>query len=140
MRYLVALILILALVGCSSPTPRVCIDDACLKVEIADTPAKQQAGLQNRTLEKGTGMLFVFDKPGAYRFWMHNTKIPLDIIWVNENGFVIYIAENLLPCEKTCDSYGPVGSAMYVLEANSGFVKDNGITLGKSMKYYDVWG
>jgi hypothetical protein len=83
---------------------KVCFNNYCFKVEIADTPEKRRAGLMHRvSLPENQGMLFVFEKPGIYGFWMKNTLIPLDIIWLDENFKVVYIKENVQPClEENC--------------------------------------
>jgi uncharacterized membrane protein (UPF0127 family) len=55
-----------------------------ISVEIADTPTERQTGLMNRkSMDKNSGMLFIFEQDGVYPFWMKNTLIPLDMIWIN---------------------------------------------------------
>jgi len=81
-----------------------------------------------KNLDKNKGMLFVFNKEGNYPFWMKNTLIPLDMIWINENSNVVFISENNLPCEKTiCSSINPNQNAKYVLEINAGMAEKIGI-------------
>ena len=77
-------------------------------LEVARTPQEQSTGLMNRT-ELGTnqGMLFVFSPPRPVGFWMKNTLIPLDMIFVS-NGVVKYIGAQIPPCKQDpCPSYGP---------------------------------
>lgn len=100
----------------------------CFKVEIAKTSLELSKGLTLRkSLEQNKGMLFIFEKEGNYPFWMKNTLIPLDIIWIDKNGKVVFISENNLPClparagkENNCLSITPNQSAKYVLEINAG--------------------
>jgi len=108
-----------------------------VKVEIADTGEKRAKGLMFREiLEKDSGMLFIFPVTGKHSFWMANTKIALDIIWINTNKEIVYIKENTPPCASVtnlCKSYKPSKEAKYVLEVNSGWVKNNNIKLGDSI-------
>lgn len=102
----------------------VCIKNNCFSLEIADSLQERERGLMNREhLEKGKGMLFVFKKEGIYKFWMKNTLIPLDIIWIDGAGKVVYIKEEARPCKTDlCESFGPDEKAKYVLEINGGTV------------------
>src|SRR5664279_2881599 len=68
------------------------IGQSTINIEIADTEAERTLGLGNRsTLPENNGMLFVFDKPGNYGFWMKDTNFPLDFIWIDENKNIIDI-------------------------------------------------
>lgn len=101
-------------------------------VETADTPFKQALGLMGRdSLEQNTGMLFIFSKPDKYAFWMKNTLLPLDIIWLDENMRIVDIKNNVQPCTtKTCEQYKPETAAKYVLELNSGDANKNFLNNG----------
>jgi len=109
----------------------VCFSDICIGVEVADNPEKLAKGLMFREeLPENTGMLFVFENEGIYPFWMKNTYIPLDIIWINDNFRVVHI-EHAVPCiSETCVSYTPEAVARYVVETNVGFVDENNIAVG----------
>src|SRR3990167_1233033 len=105
-------------------------------LEVANTPAFRQKGLMDRkqmALDKG--MLFVFDTEGIYPFWMKNTYIPLDIVWIDTNWTVVYIAENVQPCgsvvEALCKSVIPTKKAKYVIELNAGTVQEIGLKVGE---------
>ena len=124
----------------------VCFEKNCFVVEIADTNYKREFGLMNRTfLDKDKGMLFVFDKEDYYSFWMKDTLIPLDIIWINSNKEVVFIKENALPCnlfEKKlnqkygkCETYISDKKAKYVLEINNGLVKELNIKVGDKVNF-----
>lgn len=88
-------------------------------VEIADTPEEQRTGLMNRSsLDDGSGMLFVFDGSEYRTFWMENTLIPLDIIFISSDNEIIDIHKNATPLDRTTiTSSGP---CKYVLEINGG--------------------
>jgi len=97
------------------------VGDQVFIVEVADTSAKRTQGLMFREkLEEGHGMLFVFEKEGSHRFWMKNTLIPLDVIWISADNKVVDV-QTLQPCiEKNCPATTPVSPAKYVLEVNGG--------------------
>ncbi|MEK6889556.1 MAG: DUF192 domain-containing protein [Nanoarchaeota archaeon] len=116
---------------------KVCLKETCFQVEIADTLELRQQGLMYREqLTSNKGMLFIFDEEGIYPFWMKNTLIPLDIIWINENKEVVYIQENALPCkEEICTSYNPNKKAKYILEINSGLANKFNITMGNKLDF-----
>jgi len=107
----------------------VCFGMHCFSVEIADTNAKRERGLMFRaSLEKNKGMLFVFEKEGDYPFWMKNTLIPLDIIWMDQSGQIVYASKNLQPCGGTdCPATDPEVNAKYVLEINAGLMDELGL-------------
>jgi uncharacterized membrane protein (UPF0127 family) len=72
-------------------------------------------------------MLFVFEKEALYPFWMKNTLIPLDMIWIDVQGKVIDI-QTANPCTTdTCQDYIPSAKALYVLELNAGTSKRIGL-------------
>lgn len=118
---IISLILIL---GCS-PT-YVKIDNQKIKVEIADNPLKRQKGLMHReSLCKDCGMLFVFNKEKNHTFWMKNTLIPLDMIFINKDKYVIDIVQ-AQPCKKEpCKIYFAKNKSLYVLETNQGRFNKN---------------
>jgi uncharacterized membrane protein (UPF0127 family) len=94
----------------TSKGPYVIIAGVRLSVEVADTPAERGRGLSGREmLPENSGMLFVFDTPGRYGFWMYGMKFPLDIIWIDESLRVVYFVENAQPCVNICETYEPPG-------------------------------
>ncbi len=101
-----------------------------VNVEIANTEEKRKLGLSFRQyLGDYDGMIFVFDTDTSTPFWMKDMKIPLDIIFVDSNYFIVDIKEAQPPCSNTyCPSIYSSRSYRYVLEVNSGFVEKNGIT------------
>jgi uncharacterized membrane protein (UPF0127 family) len=111
--------------------PYVIIAGVRLSVEVVDTLAERGRGLSGREmLPENNGMLFVFDTPGRYGFWMYGMKFPLDIIWIDERLRVVYFVENAQPCVNICETYEPPEDALYVLEVNAGFVKKYGLKVG----------
>ena len=108
-----------------------CFDERCFEVEIANTDEERQKGLMFReTLDEDKGMLFIFEEEGIYPFWMKNTLITLDIIWINKEGEIVFIA-NAVPCEiEPCQIYNPNKEALYVLEVNSGIANEIGLKAG----------
>ncbi len=101
--------------------PYVEINGKVFYVEIADTEAKRRLGLMFRKrLADNHGMLFIFDKPAIQTFWMKNTYIPLDIIFIDADHKIINIATMPPETTQTCSSRGP---AMYVLEISAGLCK-----------------
>lgn len=106
-------------------------EESCVYVEIADTYQKRQTGLMGRErLDEDSGMLFVFPDEGFHSFWMKNTLIPLDIIWINSSGHIVYIKE-AAPCVKDpCIGYRPEKKANYVLEVEMGYAKRKGLMVG----------
>ena len=98
-------------------------------VEIADTEAAREKGLMYRkSMPPGRGMLFDFHSDQPVRFWMKNTYIPLDMIFIRSDGRILNIAENTTPMsEKEVPSAGPVQA---VLEVSGGTARKLGIAPG----------
>ena len=104
-------------------------------VLIADTPQKRALGLSGRKeLSGGKGMLFVFEKPGDYPFWMKDMNFAIDILWINENNEIIHILENLSP-ETYPESFASEKDSLYVLEFPAGTVVEAGVKLGDKIVY-----
>ncbi len=99
----------------------ICLKNKCFETEIAISADQQMRGLSGRSsLENNKAMLFVFPQESAYSFWMKDMKFSIDILWISENGTVIYIARNAQPCGETCQQIVPPAPAKYVLEVNAG--------------------
>jgi hypothetical protein len=97
-------------------------------LEIADTDAKRERGLMFRnSMPADHGMIFVFDAADNYRFWMKNTFIPLDIIFLDASGKVLDIEPRKAHDET---SMGPDDPALYVIELNAGAAKNIGLSRG----------
>ena len=136
------LFLILLCVSCSSHgslsrQDNVCFGKRCMTVEVVQSPEDVMRGLQHRKYLAGnTGMLFIFPKVGTYDFWMKDTLIALDMIWLDENRNVVYIAQDVLPCLKDpCPTYGPAQASRYVLEINAGDARQGHIRVGDRAEF-----
>ena len=103
-------------------------------MEIADTPQKRSFGLMyRRDLPESHGMLFLFPREERLSFWMKNTPLPLDIIFINAAHTIVSIAPNTTPfSEKPLPSDGP---AQFVLEVNGGFCQRHGVTVSDRVEF-----
>lgn len=121
--------------ACASPSlPRVTLFAADgspvhVGVEVAATPTKRNLGLMyRRDLPVSQGMLFLFPREEQQSFWMKNTPLPLDIIFISAARTIVSIAANTLPFSETPLPSG--GPAQFVLEVNAGFCQRHGIVAG----------
>ncbi len=115
--------------------PQVCYESHCFDVELAETAEDRSEGLMNRaSLDKNRGMLFIFEKEEVYPFWMKNTLIPLDIVWLDNDGRVVYISKDNQPCDQyNCFMINPGVKARYVLEINAGLCDEMGLKIGEKL-------
>lgn len=111
---------------------KACFKDFCFNVDLAVSFKDKEKGLMMReSMGTNEGMLFIYEKEGLYGFWMKNTKIPLDIIWINAENEVVFINQNTLPCnQQQCPIIDPGKNAKYVLEINAGTAEKTGIKSG----------
>ena len=132
------LLLTMFLFSCTQTTQVIVHGDekVTFQTEIADTKPKQTKGLMFRKeLPEDKGMLFVFSTPAHKRFWMINTSIPLDIIFINENKSIINI-EEAEPCGLIpCTTYPSTSKALYVLEINQGLSEKYGFKQGTKIEF-----
>jgi uncharacterized membrane protein (UPF0127 family) len=107
-----------------------------IEAELAYTDANRSRGLMFReSMPADAGMLFLFPELDVHSFWMKNTLIPLDILWLNERKEVVYLI-TAQPCKKDpCDPIIPLQKARFVLEVNAGFAKKNKIDIGSQMEF-----
>jgi len=105
-----------------------------IDIEIADDDAKREGGLMfRRQMELNQGMLFIFPDEDQLSFWMKNTYLPLDIVYLNAMKKIVRIHENVATMnEQSIPSDFP---AKYVVEVNAGFCALNRITVGDQMKF-----
>lgn len=111
------------------------------KLLIADNDKSRQIGLSGKnSLDQKTGMLFIFPKKGKYSFWMKNTKIPLDIIFIDNNK-IVHIAKNA-PAQKdnqiNLPIYTPPTEIDKVLEINGGLSEKFNIKNGDIVTFKNV--
>lgn len=108
-----------------------------VEVEIADELQEQIKGLMFRQdLDWDDGMLFVYESEKKRSFWMKNTLIPLDMLFIDADFRIIDIKEDVQPCKtESCPTYPSMFPAKYVLEVNAGFVMTNNIKIGDSVMW-----
>lgn len=110
------------------PTEKMTLRDQTFTLEIANTPDTRERGLMYRDeMPKNHGMIFIFDQPGHISFWMKNTRIPLDIIYINDAQMVtgIYTLE---PYDERGIHNPP--EARFVIELNAGRSREIGLKSG----------
>jgi uncharacterized membrane protein (UPF0127 family) len=121
--------------------PRVVFPDGfVVRVEIvADDESRAQGLMWRDQLRPGTGMLFVFPTDGLYPFWMKNTLIPLDMIWIDAGSRVAAVKFHVPPCKvENCPSYSPDATARYVLEVAGGVAEAHGLKAGDTVRFEDL--
>lgn len=106
-------------------------DGQVITAELAVTDEERARGLMFREqLGSDQGMLFVFKEEGFHSFWMKNTLIPLDILWLDKDKRIVHIEKDVPPCpDEPCPSYSPRVPALYVLEMKAGSVEERGLNL-----------
>ena len=117
---------------------KVSIEGYELSAEIPVTGELMSKGLSVKNqLRENESMLFVFEEPLRHTFWMKDMKFPIDIIWLDSNGKIVHIEENLMPCPFVflCPSYAPNADSQYVLETIAGFAQRHNISLGTNIKF-----
>ncbi len=108
--------------------------NAHFTVEIADTVEERAKGLMFReNLPRSAGMLFVYDRARPVQFWMKNTPIPLDMVFVDEQGVVTNVHANAVPMDETPIDGGD--DVKLVLEINGGLAKRLGIAPGTVLRH-----
>ena len=106
-----------------------------LSLIYASTPDEQQLGLGGRTsLPADEGMLFIFQTPGNYGFWMKDMLFPIDIIWLDDHFAITHIAANVAP-DTYPESFYPGEGSRYVLETNAGYSQKNNLSVGETLDF-----
>jgi uncharacterized membrane protein (UPF0127 family) len=141
--FLVLATLVLVAESACASDPRVLVHtqagDVAVAVEIADTPQRRSLGLMYRKeLAADRGMLFVFDAPAPVKFWMKNTELPLDMIFIGDDRRVVDIVKDAVPFTTT--PRGPDAPTRYVLEVNAGFSARHRIAPGDEVRFENVPG
>ena len=106
-------------------------------VEVADTDQLREQGLMHRDhLAKDRGMRFVFEHEQIWAFWMKNTLIPLDVLWLDAEGRIVDVAEGMQPCEATpCPLYHPDQASSFALEIAAGRYAEEKLQLGMRLSF-----
>lgn len=105
-----------------------------LQVQLADEPEERSQGLMDvHTMPRDYGMLFIFEEERPQSFWMANTPLSLDIMYVNSDSSIVRIYQNTTPfSESSLPSGDP---AMFVIETNAGYALEHGISEGMKVKF-----
>ena len=113
-----------------------------ISLELALTPEEIGQGLMYRPhLAENSGMLFVFRQERVPSFWMKDTMIPLDLVFLDGQGVILEISENAQPCAvEPCPQYIPAHAAWAVLEVNAGFAARHGLAAGDTLEFSNVPG
>jgi len=127
------------------PRGTVKLDDVVLEVQVADTDPRRARGLMfQEQLPLDEGMLLVFDDPNKVSIWMLNVQFPIDAIWIDAKGTVVFIEKNIPPCKTaletvTCESYKGGGQDVkYILEVTSGFVEQFNISTDSILEIISI--
>ena len=117
----------------------VTIGSSTVQVEVADTDAAREQGLSGRTsLGEGSGMLFVFNSPGMYGFWMKDMNFSIDMLFIDASGSVVTIAADASPAGYHLNPpqvFNPASPVLYVLEVPAGFATSHGVTVGEQVTF-----
>ncbi len=114
-------------------------DEVRIQVELARTVPEQTKGLMFRTeLSPDAGMLFLFDHDEVHTFWMKNTLIPLDMVFITKEGVVAGVVENAEP--QTLTARGVDAVSRHVLEVKGGLTAARGISAGTRVRFVNVPG
>jgi hypothetical protein len=124
----------------AAPSGRVLVDaapgTAAVRVEVARTPEAQQRGLMHREkLEPDAGMIFVFAAEQPHAFWMKNTLVALDMLFIGADGRVRAIVERA-PLDLEPNDGGV--ASRYVLEVNRGWSREHGVKVGDRVRFEGV--
>jgi uncharacterized membrane protein (UPF0127 family) len=136
----IVLVLGLTVSACANE-PRVVLHtgggDVTVTVEVAASPAQQSLGLMYRKeLGAAAGMLFVFDTAVEHPFWMKNTVLPLDMIFLGDDRKIVGIVKDAVPFTTTSRTVGV--PSRYVLEVNAGFSEKHGVKTGDQATFENV--
>lgn len=129
--------LIVSLVLGNKKTTKIIVNNKTFVVAVARTDQEKQIGLSKKNkLDENSGMLFVFDNPDYYSFWMKEMKFPIDIIYINGNK-VITVIKNAKPSSSSSSDltlYKPDEKSDKVLELNAGTSRKYNIKKGTIVK------
>lgn len=137
------LALTLALAATAPPQPLCTFPDGTvIRLELAITEEEREMGLMFRdSLAEDAGMLFIFDSVARWPFWMKNTFIPLDLVWLDDTGVITDVRANVQPCRRDpCPSYTPQAPGRAVLELKAGVATAHGLAPGQKLTFTNVKG
>ena len=119
-------------------TSNITINGFKLTADLALTNEQREKGLSVKDkLKENEAMLFVSEESAKHSFWMKDMKFPIDIIWLDSDGKVVHIEQNLQPCVSVfiCTSYRPNADSQYVLETVAGFTQRHNISVGTDIDF-----
>ncbi|MEK9175822.1 MAG: DUF192 domain-containing protein [Patescibacteria group bacterium] len=125
----------------SKKTTLVSVGNQTFKVKVAATDQQKQIGLsETKSLKQNQGMLFVFDNPDYYRFWMKNMNFPIDIIYIREEKVITVISNAKVQANLNDDLiiYSPKEKSDKVLEINAGLANKYAIKEGSVVKIQNL--
>ena len=109
------------------------IGEQFYSLDYALTPDEQSLGLGGREqLCETCAMIFLFDAPGKYAFWMKGMRFPLDIVWVSQDGSVVHIERRISP--ESQELYRSEEPALWVLEFNAGTLDT--VSIGEKLRFF----
>ena len=137
MRMFLLSLAVLTCSSCVAQDPYVVLKGQRFTVELAETTEQQALGLMFRdSMADDHGMLFLFPTESRRRFWMKNTRIPLDIMYFDKDLRLVSVAD-AKPCRTpSCPTYASEGPAQYVLELNAGKAAELGVRPGDELKVH----
>jgi hypothetical protein len=131
----------LFLAAAAAPPPACTAPDGTrIRLELALSPEERTMGLMFRdSLAADAGMLFVFAEDDRHPFWMKDTFIPLDLVWLDARGTVVDVRAGVQPCRRDpCPSYRALADSRAVLEVNAGFAARHGLAAGARVRCENV--
>lgn len=139
-RLLACLVVALLVSGCRAGDPWVEVAGERYFVEIADDPESRARGLMFRDdLERDQGMLFVWRQAEPRAFWMRNTRIALDIVYIGPDLRIVAWSLDTPPCRtRNCPNYPSGRPAQYVLEVRAGEMERLGAEIGDPVRFGNV--
>ncbi len=132
--FLIVLVITLLL---NRKTPQVSVNGETFKVEVADNDTEKQIGLSEKEdLKENEGMIFVFENPGMYSFWMKEMNFPIDIVYINGDKVTTVIPNAQPPVSENDELpiYQPESVSDRILEIKAGLASKHNIQKGSTVK------
>lgn len=116
-----------------SPKTTIYLGNGVYDAQIANTPAEREKGLSGVTqLGPRDALLFVFPSDDTWGIWMKDMKIPIDIVWLDNDKKVVYSVKNASPDDSTNVTFNPVSAARYIVELPAGVIDSKNIRTGRT--------
>jgi uncharacterized membrane protein (UPF0127 family) len=112
------------------------VGEIALTVKVADSPEERQKGLSNtKSLGPKRGLFFIFEEEDRHGIWMKDMNYPIDIIWFDRYGSIVYLEENVSP-DTYPRVFKPDRPSLYILEVNAGLIEKTGLRRGDTIDLY----